>query len=73
LGHFEIPKSYKWLESETCWQCEKYGYTLVICSKSICERFFTQPRIREKKAYISKIKAGVQNALDNDFQEMYEN
>ena len=40
LGHFEIPGSHRWIESHECWYCENHTYTLILSSKSICDKFF---------------------------------
>lgn len=40
LGHFEIPHSYKWQESSTCWICERCRYTVILMSKKIADTFF---------------------------------
>jgi len=28
LGHFEIPRSHKWIEANECWLCEKHSNTV---------------------------------------------
>jgi len=55
LGHFEMPNSHRWVETTSCWFCEKHIYTLVLASKSICEQCYTKPRKKEPKKYIKKI------------------
>lgn len=55
LGHFEMPHSHRWCETTSCWYCEKHVYTLVLASKSICERFYTKPRTSDKSKYKEKI------------------
>lgn len=55
LGHFEIPKSYRWTESRECWVCENHSYTLFFSSKSICNHFYNKPSTDEKQNCISKI------------------
>ena len=40
LGHLEMPKSYKWVESTKCWFCQNHVYTLILASRSICQNHF---------------------------------
>jgi hypothetical protein len=55
LGHSEIPRSHKWQESEECWVCEKYRYTVILISKTIAENCFIKPADRDRKILITKI------------------
>jgi hypothetical protein len=55
LGHFEMPQSHKWVESEHCWICEKHVHTVVFSSKSICEQLYTKPRNKDFAKYKKKI------------------
>ena len=53
LGHFEIPRSYRWQESSDCWLCDKHRYTVIVASKTIAENFFAKPvSSKEKQLYI---------------------
>eukprot|EP00347_Sterkiella_histriomuscorum_P021600 403333417 len=57
LGHFEIPKSYKWHESSECWICEKHRYTVIVASNSIAQACFKKPvSEKEKTLFTQKIK-----------------
>lgn len=51
LGHLEMPKSYKWVESTQCWFCQRHVYTLVLASRSICQSHFTRPKKQERQKY----------------------
>ncbi|CDW82841.1 UNKNOWN [Stylonychia lemnae] len=76
LGHFEIPKSYKWQESTDCWLCEKYRYTVIVASKSLARQNFKKPiSTKEKKIYSQKIKDAKhkweESVLNDDFDQCW--
>lgn len=52
-----MPHSHRWIESHQCWYCENHVYTLVLASKSICEKFYTKPRTKERVKVQQKIEA----------------
>jgi len=49
LGHFEMPHSWRWKETTTCWFCENHQYTLVLASKSICKKFMAKDTAIKKE------------------------
>ena len=51
LGHFEMPKSHRWVESQDCWFCQNYSYSILLVSKSICENFFMKPKKNDREMY----------------------
>ena len=55
LGHFEMAHSHRWVESHECWYCEDHAYTLILASKSICEKFFVKPRTKDRVKIQKKI------------------
>lgn len=56
LGHFEMPHAHRWAETPHCWYCENHAYTLVLASKSICEKYFVKPIGKDMGRYKKKIK-----------------
>lgn len=56
LGHFEMPHSHRWVESQECWLCGNHAYTLILASKSICQRYCAKPTTQEKDDCIARIR-----------------
>lgn len=55
LGHFEIPRSHKWVESSNCWVCEKHTYTVVFASETIAKNYFVKPYHKDKENFVKKV------------------
>jgi len=55
LGHFELPKAHKWIESSDCWVCSRHMYTVMVVSKSIAHSFFVRPKRKDRENFLSKI------------------
>jgi hypothetical protein len=70
LGHFEIPRSQKWVETSECWVCEKHTYSVILVSKTIAKSFFVKPKMKDRNQFLLKIKNAKENqddtALNND-------
>ena len=64
LGHFEIPRSYKWQEASECWICERHRYTVMIMSKSIAQQYYLKPSQTEEKFLLLKIRYAEDKRLD---------
>jgi len=65
LGHFEMPGSHRWAETNTCWFCENHVYTLVLASKSVCSKHFLKPRGDEKRSVLKKIEKAKKRFMTN--------
>lgn len=55
LGHYEIPRSYLWTETHTCWICDKHTYSVLLASKTIAKHYMIMPKKKDKESYMNKI------------------
>ena len=72
LGHFEMPQSHRWIETQECWYCEKHSYTLMICSKTICDKHYIKPRTKDR-CKIQKRIENVKQTQKENFEKLKKN
>ena len=65
LGHFEMPRSHRWIETNTCYYCENHQYTLVLASKSLCKKYMIKPSDEERKEFVDRIENAQVKFQDN--------